>query len=242
MKIAIITPFPEMVASVTATSILRRAAAKGIVSYSIVDLRRFGEGAHRQIDDYPYGGGTGMVMMAEPILRALDESRSLLELSAARVVYPTPQGGRLSQEVSRRLSQAEGLVFICGHYKGIDERVRTAAVTDEISIGDYVLSGGELPAMVILESVVRLIPDVLGDADSAETDSFSHRLLDHPHYTRPETVRGVGVPEVLLSGHHGRVEAWRMSERELRTRTRRPDLWKAYEDFSTKEDVHGAGK
>ncbi len=231
MQIFIITPFPAIPEAVIGESILRRAGEKEIVDYHMIDLREFTEGKHRQIDDYPFGGGTGMVMLAEPILKAMDRVRELYNGDKGlRVVFPSPQAKVLSQETSRNLSEADGIAFICGHYKGIDERVRETVVTDEISIGDYVVTGGELPAMVILDSVVRLIPGVLGDEESANTDSFTHDLLDHPHYTRPEEVKGLKVPEVLMSGHHANVDAWRQEQRELRTKNNRPDLWEHYQE------------
>ena len=231
MQIFVITPFPAIPEAVIGESILRRAGEKEIVDYHMIDLREFTEGKHRQIDDYPFGGGTGMVMLAEPILKAMDRVRELYNGDKGlRVVYPSPQAKVLSQETSRNLSEVDGIAFICGHYKGIDERVRETVVTDEISIGDYVVTGGELPAMVILDSVVRLIPGVLGDEESANTDSFTHDLLDHPHYTRPEEVKGLKVPEVLMSGHHANVDAWRQEQRELRTKNNRPDLWEHYQE------------
>ncbi|MCS5605303.1 MAG: tRNA (guanosine(37)-N1)-methyltransferase TrmD [Alphaproteobacteria bacterium] len=231
MQIFIITPFPAIPGAVIGESILRRAGEKEIVDYHMIDLRDFTKGKHRQIDDYPFGGGTGMVMLAEPILKAMDRVRDLYNGDKGlRVVFPSPQAKVLSQETSRNLSEADGIAFICGHYKGIDERVRETVVTDEISIGDYVVTGGELPAMVILDSVVRLIPGVLGDEESANTDSFTHDLLDHPHYTRPEEVKGLKVPEVLMSGHHANVDAWRQEQRELRTKKNRPDLWEHYQE------------
>ena len=231
MQIFVITPFPAIPEAVIGESILRRAGEKEIVDYHMIDLREFTEGKHRQIDDYPFGGGTGMVMLAEPILKAMDRVKELYHGDKGlRVVFPSPQAKVLSQETSRDLSEADGIAFICGHYKGIDERVRETVVTDEISIGDYVVTGGELPAMVILDSVVRLIPGVLGDEESANTDSFTHDLLDHPHYTRPEEVKGLKVPEVLMSGHHANVDAWRQEQRELRTKKNRPDLWEHYQE------------
>ena len=231
MQIFVITPFPAIPEAVTGESILRRAGEKEIVDYHMIDLREFTEGKHRQLDDYPFGGGTGMVMLAEPILKAMDRVRELYNGDKGlRVVFPSPQAKVLSQETSLDLSEADGIAFICGHYKGIDERVRETVVTDEISIGDYVVTGGELPAMVILDSVVRLIPGVLGDEESANTDSFTHDLLDHPHYTRPEEVKGLKVPEVLMSGHHANVDAWRQEQRELRTKKNRPDLWEHYQE------------
>ncbi len=233
-QIFIITPFPEMVEAVIGESILRRAAEKELVSYHLIDPREFSEGKFKQIDDYPFGGGTGMIMMPEPILKALDRVEKLRSGNRnLRVIFPTPQGELLTQVKSKELSENVDLVFISGHYKGMDERIRESVVTDEISIGDFVLTNGELPTLVILDTVVRLIPGVLGDDESAQGDSFTNELLDHPHYTRPAEVRGMNVPEVLLSGHHAKIEEWRQEEREKRTQSRRPDLWKAYEEKQT---------
>lgn len=233
-KIFIITPFPEMVEAVLGESILRRAAEKKIVEYHIINLRDYATGKFKQIDDYPFGGGTGMIMMPEPIMKAMDRVKEIdTSASNMSVIFPTPQGEQLTQEKSWKLSRSETLVFISGHYKGMDERIRESIITDEISIGDYVLTNGELPTLVILDTVVRLIPGVLGDEESANSDSFTNELLDHPHYTRPAEVRGLQVPEVLLSGHHSRIEEWRLKQREKRTRSRRPDLWKAYKGKQT---------
>ncbi len=228
MTIYFITPFPQLVKAVLGESILRRAEEKQLVSYNIVDLRQFGEGKYRQIDDYPFGGGTGMVMMPEPLIKAMDWVSEQIGNEEKRVIFPTPQGKKYTQDVARELSQCEYLVFICGHYKGVDERVIETHVTDEYSIGDYVVTGGEIPAMVIMDSIVRLIPGVLGDDESARTDSFFHKLLDHPHYTRPKVVQGMEVPDVLLSGHHAKIDEWRQAQREERTRERRPDIWEKY--------------
>lgn len=237
-EIFLVTPFPKMVQAIIGESILRRAKEKGLVEYQVIDLRDFTEGKYRQVDDYPFGGGTGMVMMAEPILKAVDKARNLFSgKSDLRMIFPTPQGEILTQKKSWALSKAEGLIFICGHYKGIDERVREMVVTDEISIGDYIVTGGELPAMVILDTVVRLIPGVLGDSESATSDSFTDPLLDHPHYTRPEKLRGENVPDVLLSGHHLQIQAWRQEQREKRTRERRPDLWERYKKSNSQSGV-----
>jgi len=229
IEIFFITPFPNVVKAVLGESILRRAEENGFVQYQVLDLRDFAEGKYRQIDDYPFGGGTGMIMKAEPILKAIGKAKSLFSGKGdMRVIFPTPQGEILTQKKSWILSESAGLLFICGHYKGIDERVCEKVVTDELSIGDYVVTGGELPAMVILDSVVRLIPGVLGDHESATSDSFTAPLLDYPHYTRPEELQGMKVPEVLLSGHHVRIQTWRQKKREKRTKERRPDLWKRY--------------
>jgi len=228
-NIFIITPFPELVEAVISESILGRAVKKELVSYHLINVRDFSEGNFKQIDDKPFGGGTGMIMMAEPLLKAVEAAKKLMkDSSEAMVVFPTPQGDQYTQEKAWELSKSKNMIFICGHYKGIDERIRESVVTDEISIGDYVLTNGELPSLVILDSVVRLIPGVLGDEESAKTDSFTEELLDHPHYTRPEVVKGIQVPEVLLSGHHANIEDWRQKEREERTAERRPDIWEKY--------------
>lgn len=238
MEIFVITPFPDMVNAILGQSILHRAGKKGLVAYEVVDLRNFAEGKYRQLDDYPFGGGTGMVMMPNPIFKAVDHVGALSPRSEGfSVILPTPQGEILTQKKSREFSEAPGLIFICGHYKGVDERVREAVVSDEISIGDYVVTGGELPAMVILDTVVRLVPGVLGDRESATSDSFTDPLLDHPHYTRPEETRGMKVPDVLLSGHHEKIREWRKKQREMRTRQRRPDLWIRYVKEKSKEGV-----
>ena len=238
IEIFMVTPFPQMVEAVIGESILRRAETKGFVRYRVIDLRDFAEGKYRQVDDYPFGGGSGMVMKAEPILKAVQAGKDLFSGEGdLRVILPTPQGEILNQTLSWTLSQTAGLIFICGHYKGIDERVCEMVVTDEISIGDYVVTGGELPAMVVLDSIVRLVPGVLGNHESAITDSFTFPLLDHPHYTRPEELQGKKVPEVLLSGHHLRIQTWRQKQREKRTQERRPDLWKRYRKENSKLGV-----
>ena len=231
MQVFIITPFPAIPESVINQSILRRANEKGILDYHVINLREYAEGKNQKIDDYPFGGGSGMVMLATPILKAVKKARELYTgKTDLRVIFPSPQAPVLTQKTSRRFSIHDGIVFICGHYKGIDERVRESVVTDEISIGDYVVTGGELPSMVILDSIVRLIPGVLGDEESANSDSFSNELLDHPHYTRPENVDGMKVPDILLSGHHANINTWRHEQRESRTKKNRLDLWKLYQE------------
>ena len=225
MRFDVITAFPEIVRGPLTTSIPEQARRAGAAEYHIHDLRDFTTDRHRQIDDTPYGGGPGMVLKPEPLFRAVE---SILEQCGepdrAEIIFPTPQGRSYSQNMAHTLSGREHCIFICGHYKGIDERVREQLVTLEISIGDYVLSGGELPALVIIDSVVRLLPGVLQDPESAGSDSFESDLLDGPHYTRPEVFRGLKVPEVLLSGHHEKIAAWRQERRMERTRERREDL------------------
>lgn len=225
MQFDIITAFPETLRGGLETSIPSRAVEANAAEYHLHDLRDFTTDKHRQIDDQPYGGGPGMILKPEPFFRAVEEIRSQCTgHQHCEVIFPTPQGVSYSQRMARRLTESEHLIFLCGHYKGVDERVRESLVTLEISIGDYVLSGGELPAMVIIDSVVRLLPGVLQDPESADSDSFETGLLDGPHYTRPEVFRGMEVPGVLLSGHHGKISEWKALQRRIRTEERRADL------------------
>ena len=223
MKISIITPFPEIIEGSLSASILGRAEKNGIVEYNIIDLREYGEGTHKKLDDHPFSGGPGMVMMAGPIFEAFEKEISDSE-PKKRVILPTPVGVKYDQKMASELSEEKELVFICGHYKGVDERVIETLVTDEISIGDYVLTGGEIPTLAIIDSVVRLLKGAISDPESAETDSFSHPLLDVPHYTRPANFRGMEVPEILLSGDHKKIEKWKHELRLKRTKERRADL------------------
>jgi tRNA (guanine37-N1)-methyltransferase len=204
-------------------SILGKAQEKGLVTLRTVNFRDYANNKHNTVDDYPYGGGGGMVLKPEPIFAAVEDLLAENE-AKPRVILMCPQGERFTQKKAEELSAEEHLIFICGHYEGYDERIREHLVTDEISIGDYVLTGGELPAMVVIDSVVRLLPGVLGNETSAVTDSFSTGLLEHPHYTRPVKFRDWEVPEVLLSGHHENVAKWRHKQSFLRTLQRRPDL------------------
>jgi len=203
-------------------SIVRRAQEKGLLKINVVNFREYAKDRHRVVDDLPFGGGPGMVLKVEPISFAVRECLS--RDSSARVILLSPQGRRFDQEVAKRLAQEDHLIFICGRYKGVDERVRESLVTDEISIGDYVLSGGELPALVMVEALVRLIPGVLGDEDSARGDSFYEGILEHPHYTRPAAFEGMEVPPILISGNHEDIRRWRRKEALRRTWTRRPEL------------------
>jgi tRNA (guanine37-N1)-methyltransferase len=220
VKIQILTIFPEVCRSVFSESILKRAQEKNLAVLEAVDLRKWTSDKHRTVDDAPYGGGPGMVMKIEPIDLALSEIRS----PESHVILMTPQGRKLTDKVARELSQKPDLIFLCGHYEGIDQRVADHLVDDEISIGDYVLTSGVLPALVITDAVVRLIPGVLGDIQSAEEDSFAEGILDHPHYTRPADYKGWKVPDVLLSGNHAAIEEWRHQTALEATRQRRPDL------------------
>ncbi len=222
MRIDIVTGFPKLLAGPLTESILKQAQEKRLAEVFVHDLRDYTDDKHRTIDDTPYGGGAGMVLKPEPIFQCIEALKA--ERAYEDVVFLTPQGERFNQQVAIELSVKNNLILLCGHYKGIDERVREALVTRELSIGDYVLTGGELPALVVVDAVVRLIPGVLGDAESALEDSFQQDLLDHPHYTRPAEYRGMKVPEVLLTGHHADVRKWREAQALKRTRERRKDL------------------
>jgi tRNA (guanine37-N1)-methyltransferase len=225
MHATVVTLFPEMFGPFLEQSVFGRALEKGLLRVDFVDLREFGEGRHRVVDDRPFGGGPGMVLKAEPVIRAVEAARGR-HAPGARTIFLTPQGTPLTQSLVRDLAAAPGIVLLCGRYEGIDERAIEVLKPEEVSIGDYVLSGGEVPAMVVLDAVARLRPGVLGDERSPEEDSFgaADGLLDHPHYTRPDLVRGLGVPDVLKTGHHAEIAAWRKAEAERRTRARRPDL------------------
>ncbi len=231
MKIDVLTCFPDMITPVVNESMVKRAQEKGLVEIRLHDLRDFSGDRHRKTDDYPFGGGDGMVMTPQPLY---DGIRTLLKQAPegvrSRVIFPTPDGVVFDQRMAETLAGEEHLIFIGGHYKGIDQRIRDLLITDEISIGDYVLTAGELSSMVIMDAVIRLIPGVLGEINSALSDSFSEPLLDCPWYTRPEVFEGMAVPEVLLSGHHANIEAWRKEERIRKTKERRPDMWNAYQD------------
>jgi tRNA (guanine37-N1)-methyltransferase len=229
MKIDVLTLFPEMFAGVFGNSILKKAADKQAVQYNVINFREFSDNKHQTVDDYPYGGGAGMVLKPQPIFDAVESLNIKGEQQKSRVILLCPQGERLNQKKAEELSKEKHLIFICGHYEGYDERIRQHLVTDEISIGDYVLTGGELGAMVIIDSVVRLLPEVLGNEESHQKDSFSTGLLEHPHYTRPADFRGMKVPDVIISGNHKNIEEWRAKESLRRTLSRRPDLLKEIE-------------
>lgn len=224
MHIDVLSIFPEMFEGVFGHSILKKAAEKQAVQYNVVNFRDFADNKHQTVDDYPYGGGAGMVLKPQPIFDAVSDLKERAKSSAPRVILMCPQGERFTQKKAEELAREEHLIFICGHYEGYDERIREHVITDEISIGDYVLTGGELGAMVVVDSVVRLLPGVLGSEESHIQDSFSTGLLEHPHYTRPADFRGLKVPDVLISGNHRLIEEWRMKESLKRTLTRRPDL------------------
>ncbi|MEM1270244.1 MAG: tRNA (guanosine(37)-N1)-methyltransferase TrmD [Bacteroidota bacterium] len=222
MRIDLVTALPALVQSPLQHSILKRAQDKGLVEVHVHDLRAYTTQKQRQIDDYPYGGGGGMVLMAQPVFDCIEALMS--ERSYDEVIYLTPDGETLSQPMANELSLQSNLILLAGHYKGVDQRVRDVLVTREISIGDYVLSGGELPALVLIDALARIVPGVIGDAQSALTDSHQDGLLAAPIYTRPASFRGMDVPGVLLSGDHPKIAAWREEKRLERTKQRRPDL------------------
>ena len=223
MNFHVLTLFPEMIMNGLETSILGRVAAKGIVSFEAVNIRDYTLERHGKVDDYPYGGGAGMVMQAEPIYRAYE---ALVEKigKKPRVIYMTPQGKTFNQNIAEDLAKEEDLVFLCGHYEGVDERVLEMIATDYLSAGDYVLTGGELPAMMMIDCISRLVPGVLNNNVSAEFETFHDNLLEYPQYTRPEVFMGKKVPDILLSGHHANVEKWRREQSIIRTLKNRPEL------------------
>jgi tRNA (guanine37-N1)-methyltransferase len=249
MRVDVLTLFPEMCEGVFSSSIMGRAREKGIVQLNALNFRPFSTNKHSTVDDYPYGGGGGMVLKPEPIFAAVEHvmaeaaedakasisnEEASTPLRKPRVILMCPQGETFTQQKAEELAKEDHLIFICGHYEGYDERIREHLVTDELSIGDYVLTGGELPAMTITDAVVRLLPGVLGNETSAVTDSFSTGLLEYPHYTRPVDFRGWQVPDVLMSGHHANIETWRREQSLKRTLERRPDLLSKLE--LTKQD------
>ena len=233
MNFHILTLFPEMIEQGMHTSIIGRAIAGGYLSINAVNIRDYAFNKHQNVDDYPYGGGAGMLMQAEPVYLSYEAIKEKIGYRP-RVVYLTPQGKVFHQEMAKELAKERDLVFLCGHYEGIDERVLDEIVTDYVSIGDYVLTGGELPAMVMMDSISRMVPGVLSNQESGETESFAGNLLEYPQYSRPEEWHGQKVPPVLLSGHHANIEAWRREQSVMRTAKRRPDLLKKA-DLTNKE-------
>ena len=233
MNFHVLTLFPEMIEQGMHTSIIGRAIAGGYLSIDAINIRDYAFNKHQKVDDYPYGGGAGMLMQAEPVYLAYESVQKRLGYRP-RVVYLTPQGEVFHQTMAKELAKEKDLVFLCGHYEGIDERVLDEIVTDYVSIGDYVLTGGELPAMVMMDSISRMVPGVLSNQESGETESFAGNLLEYPQYSRPEEWHGQKVPPVLLSGHHANIEAWRREQSILRTAKRRPDLLKKA-DLTNKE-------
>ena len=231
----ILTLFPEMVMDGLNTSIIGRAIDAALLEIYAVNIRDYSTNKHMIVDDNPYGGGAGLVMQPEPVYRAYKDLEKDMK-KKPRVVYLTPQGTTFHQEMAKELAKEEELVFLCGHYEGIDERVLEEIVTDYVSIGDYVLTGGELPAMVMIDSISRLVPGVLHNDDSAGDESFENGLLEYPQYTRPPVFLDKEVPEVLLSGHHENIRKWRHEQSVKRTKERRPDLWEAYEKEMKEKD------
>ena len=224
MQIDIITIFPEMFSPVLNESIIKRAQKKGKVKIFIHNLRDYTLDKHKKVDDRPFGGGSGMVLSPEPIFRAMEKITSRAARRAAHVVLLCPQGKKFDQKHAKKLAKRKHLILICGHYEGVDERVREKLADEEVSIGDFVLTGGELPAMVLVDAVVRLLPGVLGDKNSLKFESFEGNLLEYPQYTRPANFKGLRVPAVLLSGDHKKIEGWRKLESLKRTKNKRPDL------------------
>lgn len=229
MRIDVLTIFPKMFDSVLGESIIKRARDKGVVEINIIDLRLFSTDKHRKVDDKPFGGGPGMVMNAEPFFEAVNYIRKKTKDSRlkTRTILLSPKGRRFNHALAKKLSKYEHMVLLCGHYEGIDERVTSHLADEELSIGDFVLTGGELPAMVIIDSIVRLLPGALGDNDSSKDESFSENLLEYPHYTRPADYKGMKVPDVLLSGDHEKIKEWRKKEALKITKKKRPDLLNA---------------
>jgi tRNA (guanine37-N1)-methyltransferase len=223
MKIYVITAFPQFFKSPLETSILKKGIEKCKIYVEIVDLREFSTEKHKKVDEYPYGGGPGMVLMVEPIFNAISKIKEKNQNSKSKIILVSPQGEKLNQSKIRELSKEEILIIICGHYKGVDERVKRF-IDEEISVGDYILSGGELPSLIIIDSITRIIPGVIGDIDSANSDSFETGLLDHPHYTKPRDFKGEKVPEILLSGNHKEIEKWRKRMSYINTTKNRSDL------------------
>lgn len=226
MQIEVISLFPEMFAALTEYGITSRARQRGLYQLTLTNPRQYTQDVHHTVDDRPYGGGPGMVMLAEPLTAAIGDAKARLQAQGItpRVMHLSPRGKPLTHEKVLQLKECQGLVLLASRYEGVDQRVLDTLVDEEVSIGDYVLSGGELPAMVLLDAIIRQLPGALGDADSAQEDSFVNGLLDYPHYTRPEEFAGLKVPEVLLSGHHEKIRQWRLQQSLLLTRAKRPDL------------------
>jgi tRNA (guanine37-N1)-methyltransferase len=228
MFFEILTLFPSMFEGVLSESIIKRACEKGLVSIKLVDFRDFTEDKHRTVDDAPYGGGPGMLIKPQPLATVLSASKERLKDLAPQTIFLTPQGEPLTHERAKKLSGEQALILLCGHYQGVDQRIIDHYIDLEISIGDYVLSGGEIPAMALIDSITRLIPGVLGNNDSAPGDSLYEGLLSAPQYTRPEVFENDRVPEILLSGHHENIRKWQKEQAIARTKAKRPDLWEKY--------------
>jgi tRNA (guanine37-N1)-methyltransferase len=228
LKVSFITPFPNIIKSYVRASMLDKAKQKGLVEYNVHNLFDYADSPHYSIDDYPFGGGDGMILKPEPVFRAYDKIKDNYNGDDLNVIFPSPDGKVFSQREAHELRNENHIVFICGHYKGVDQRIRDTIVTKEYSIGDYIITGGELASLVIIDSIVRLVPGVLNNLESAQSDSFESDLLDCSYYTRPEEYRGLKVPNILLSGNHQRIDDYRKKDREKKTKKRRPDIWKKY--------------
>ena len=227
-RFAVITPVPIIIETLIENSIIKKAIINKTIEFSVVNLREYGIGNYKQIDDTPFGGGNGMIMMPEPLSQAIDDTISWMGKNTVDVIYPSPQGELWNQEKAVSYSFEKNIIMICGHYKGIDERIIKKYVTNEYSIGNFIMTNGEIPSMIILDSIIRLIPGTLNNLKSAQTDSFSDNLLDYPHYTQPRVFDDMVVPEVLLSGDHKKINAWRKHKREEYTKNKKPDLWNKY--------------
>ncbi|MBE5963538.1 MAG: tRNA (guanosine(37)-N1)-methyltransferase TrmD [Lachnospira sp.] len=228
MKFNVLTLFPEMINNAMSESIIGRAITNELISVNAINIRDFSKNKHMKVDDYPYGGGAGMLMQVQPVVDAYNSIESVKNGKKPRVIYLTPWGNTFNQDMAKEFAKEDELVFLCGHYEGIDERALDMIVTDFVSIGDYVLTGGELPAMVMIDAISRLVGGVLNNETSAEFESFNNNLLEHPQYSRPEEYDGLKVPQVLLSGHHGNIEKWRLEQSVERTKKYRPDLYEKY--------------
>ncbi|WP_300282377.1 tRNA (guanosine(37)-N1)-methyltransferase TrmD [Peptacetobacter sp.] len=226
MRFHIMTLFPEIFNSYMNESIMKRAIEKKIIDFKVYNIRDFSKNKHKKVDDYPFGGGAGMVMTPQPIIDTYKYIVKENNIKSPRVIYLTPKGKVHCQEIAKKMATEEDIILLCGHYEGIDQRVIDMIVTDEISVGDYVLTGGELPALIVIDSISRLIPGVLGQNESFEDESFENNLLEYPQYTRPRVYEGIEVPEVLLSGNHKKIDEWRKEESIKITKERRPDLLK----------------
>lgn len=237
MKINVMTLFPEIFNSYIGESMMKKAVDNNILAVNIYNIRDFSENKHKKVDDYPFGGGAGMVMTPQPILSTYKHIIEENKLEKPRVIYLSPKGKTFTQDMAKSLSKEDNLIFLCGHYEGIDQRVIDMIVTDELSIGDYVLTGGELPALVMIDSISRLIPGVLNKSESYEDETFEGDLLEYPQYTRPREYKGHKVPDVILSGNHQKIDQWRKEESEKLTKERRPDLWTSYIEKNPVKEV-----
>ena len=228
MKINVMTLFPEIFNSYIGESMMKKAVENNILDVKVYNIRDFSENKHKKVDDYPFGGGAGMVMTPQPIFSTYKHIIEENNIENPRVIYLSPKGRTFDQNMAKSFSEEENIIFLCGHYEGIDQRIIDMIVTDEVSIGDYVLTGGELPALVMIDSISRLIPGVLNRVESFEDETFENNLLEYPQYTRPREFEGIEVPDIILSGNHGKIDQWRLEKSEELNEERRPDLWEKY--------------